>query len=486
MAEPTHVIEIVTGIGEPSFVPLTVGKEQPPLSIGRRGMWQVNGTGILDVHAYVYFDGQSLFLQSADGGNTANVDGFPVDTSWTELRPPCIITLGGARLEYREEDKDEHTRAIPAPAPVAPPDPDSSGPPSLITAPRPLPAAGRPPPPSPGLAATGRPSAPSVPAPVAPRAPSRPFEPGAFASRPDDGESTRVAPLDLSGSRGRVSVGPALGSGAFPNFPQQGGPFPTPGQLPGGGFSRPSASGSFPQPGVGFPPSSGGFPQQGAFPGGAFPDRTPGFPPVGPAGPGFPGAGSSAGPMPLHDFNQGASPEAPAAPVETDALKKALADFRAASPVRKLTLIILPFAMLAAGLILLADDPPPAPRTARPDAGSEAGALTAVAEGGAPSGADPLTPPVVPTGALPDGGWTTMPTTPPVTPPVAPTARPVDAGADAAGLLSLERQAVDAVFAGNTQRAAELYEQLAREQANNPSYSYAARILRERLDSGAP
>ena len=55
----THVIEIETGIGEPAFIPLTLGSELQPISIGKKGMWRVDGARVLDVHAFVYFDGAS-------------------------------------------------------------------------------------------------------------------------------------------------------------------------------------------------------------------------------------------------------------------------------------------------------------------------------------------------------------------------------------------------------------------------------------------
>jgi hypothetical protein len=66
MAATTHVIEIETGIGEPAFIPLVRGKELAPISIGRKGMWTVDSARVLEVHAFVYFDGEQLFMQSAD------------------------------------------------------------------------------------------------------------------------------------------------------------------------------------------------------------------------------------------------------------------------------------------------------------------------------------------------------------------------------------------------------------------------------------
>src|SRR5690606_30639942 len=52
-------------------------------------------------HAFVYFDGTSLFLQSADETSSASVDGYKVGKAWTELHAPCKIEIGAARLRYR-------------------------------------------------------------------------------------------------------------------------------------------------------------------------------------------------------------------------------------------------------------------------------------------------------------------------------------------------------------------------------------------------
>jgi hypothetical protein len=51
---------------------------------------------------------------------------------------------------------------------------------------------------------------------------------------------------------------------------------------------------------------------------------------------------------------------------------------------------------------------------------------------------------------------------------------------------TLERQAVDYVAAGDTAKAAAAYEELTRRDPKNPVYAEAARILRAKLDAGAP
>src|SRR5262245_28687981 len=137
MAKPTttHVIEVETGIGEPALIPLTMGQELQPISIGKKGMWKVESAGVLDVHAFVYFDGTALFLQSADESASASVDGYRVGKAWTELHPPCKIEIGAARLRFRSI-RDEI--GVPRPARVDQPPVLGSHPPSFPKPERPF------------------------------------------------------------------------------------------------------------------------------------------------------------------------------------------------------------------------------------------------------------------------------------------------------------------------------------------------------------
>ncbi len=175
MAE-THLIEVRAGKAEPPSLELHPGIEIAPMSVGTGGAWSVTAAGVELVHLYIYFDGQTLFLQSAGTREPPMMDGKPIPAAWTGVDGRCDITFGKAQLVFRpahepapvheEYDDDAKTvaapieafRALEAPAPAARP------------APRPLP-------------------------PVA--APARPFKPGAF-SAPTDGESTRLQPLEDS------------------------------------------------------------------------------------------------------------------------------------------------------------------------------------------------------------------------------------------------------------------------------------------------
>lgn len=86
---------------------------------------------------------------------------------------------------------------------------------------------------------------------------------------------------------------------------------------------------------------------------------------------------------------------------------------------------------------------------------------------------------------------------PPVTPPVTPprgsaqpstSASAAAAGPDAGQANSdhRERQAADFVSTHAYDQAIRIYDQLAAERPQNPAFREAARILRQKLDSGTP
>jgi outer membrane protein assembly factor BamD (BamD/ComL family) len=68
-----------------------------------------------------------------------------------------------------------------------------------------------------------------------------------------------------------------------------------------------------------------------------------------------------------------------------------------------------------------------------------------------------------------------MPTT---TAPTSTATTPAPTGSGKKPVLTLERQAADALRAGRRDQAAQLYDQLAAQHPENPAYKEAARILR--------
>ncbi|MCA9587809.1 MAG: hypothetical protein KC657_20945 [Myxococcales bacterium] len=548
MANPatTHVIEIEAGIGEPAFIPLCMGQELQPISVGKKGMWRIESPKVLDVHAFVYFDGSALFLQSADESSAAVVDGALVGKAWTELHAPCSIDIGAARLRFRSLI----AQAQPAPPPPAPMQP-----------------APMPPPPIHQQHAVGAPAPP--PAPPSRGRNERPFAPGAFSSGAED-ESTRVAPLETSRAgalpkppREQGSVRPAAGRppeedvltrpeaaqtgsgpmamqappamGSGPGVPsgpmqpmapmapmQNGAP---PGYAPGYGPSQPpnpyptGPQGPFPEQQFGPPPQQFAGPPSGPYP------QQPGFGNASQSG----GYNASMG-----GFGNASMGPPPGPPQDPESFA---AKWEAMPGPRKILLVMAPFVLLATGYVLLFDDAPARPTrpTAAADAGvldagalavpattgqvpppgttvAVPGTLTAPPPGtpGVPGTAPPTAPPgltappptvavspTAPPGTAPPPVTAPTPVTaaPPGTapPPTTATAAATEAPPAASALMapntnkSWERVAVDFLAVGNYAKAAEIYEYLASvtpDPQARVTYSEAARILRMQIDAG--
>ncbi len=537
MAKPstTHVIEIETGIGEPAFIPLTMGQELQPISVGKKGMWRIESARVLDVHAFVYFDGTSLFLQSADESASASVDGYRVGKAWTELHAPCKIEIGAARLRFRS------LLAGAEPEPPPPQQQVSTGP-QLPDAPRP--AAGA------GIGAE----------PLTFPKPDRPFKPGEFANVAPPGESTRVKPLDNTGARPAAQTGsvvsaaprpaagrPALGAEDNPTRAEgsgnlnrtagmpayEGGPqHDSTMGMPNGGPPMmqgvqpvqpiPGGMGGMPmgmQPNMGMP-NMGGM-QQGPGGSGGYPYPPPGGTgPYNAMGPGAMGANQSGGYGSMTTGQVGGGPQ----PAE-GSVPYYVAKYKELSPPKRILVILAPFCLIAAGYLLLFDEAPqegPLP-TASADAGTDALGAAAtqptqpnptilapatqpLPQPQCPPGFVPYTIPIngqipcVPAGTpmpTPDAGrpqpqptqpQPTQPQPQPTQPQPQPTQPqpPASQTPVAANTKTLERQAVDYVAVNDYAHAAAVYEELQRQNPQNRVYAEAARILRQKADAGVP
>jgi hypothetical protein len=506
MANPTttHVIEIETGIGEPAFIPLSMGQELQPISVGKKGMWRLESPRVLDVHAFVYFDGSSLFLQSADEANAASVDGFRVGKAWTELHAPCMIEVGQARLRFRSliADDNQATELALSPPVQAPP----GGPGSMPGNSMPVAAA----PPPPRMQSGQRPGLPQ-PAPssnpVAFPKGERPFKPGEFASAPDEGESTRIAPLETTGG-GRM----ASGAHARPPLQVQGAMagMPPPGFGPPQGFdpNQPMMPQGFdpnqppptPMQPQGFDPNQPPQPYAHAPPGGqGYPNGSGAYGVQGPNGQGMPPQGAM-GTGGYGTMNPQGMQQPPAAPPPANGTQALIAKLKENS----IPKIVAGLLFIIGGILYLAEDDDPPPPKRKPVPSLDGG--TPVTAGSGASSAPPVMPPVMPPWPAgvpcPPPNWppnTPLPCVPngispssadpPPPPPPPPSGKPnKDAGGPTTtgGTKSLERQAVDFVAAGDTARAAAAYEELVKREPNNKVYAEAARILRAKLDAGAP
>jgi hypothetical protein len=470
----THVIEIETGIAEPAFIPLTLGQEVPPISVGKKGMWRIESPRVLDVHAFMYFDGAALFIQSADEGDSASVDGHPVGKAWTELHAPCHIEIGGARLRYRSlrEDAPRSRRAPPPERPVeiglypqrAPG--DGSGETNVLPTPPSAFSGSR----QDDQWASYDHAYPAAPTPIEPVAPPPMSAP---RSEPLHGPPSRRAPAP------RTSRHP---------------PRPEPMDLPPGSgpphvpvpmaSARRQTSGSVPPPMM--PPPTPFDPEP----------QTPAFQIMPPSH----HASVQPGPAPGGYTMHHGSPSPLPRPSEAAWVTK----YRELSIPKRILIVLAPFCLVASAYLLFFDDP------ARVAPTPTASAVPSTCPPGfvpysipAASGVIPCVPigtpmPAVSVSAAPPAVTTAPPPAlaPPVaatsapptiaTPPPAPIAVPAhDAGKITdGGAKTLERQAVDAVAVNDFARAAAIYDALHAQNPGNRVYAEAARILRMKADGG--
>lgn len=275
MTSTPAVLEVRVGRGDPASISLVPGNVLDPTSVGKKGMWRVDGAGVMEVHGYLYYDGACLYVQSADLAAPLLVNKRRVSTAWTEVQLGSTIELGQTELMYRsdegaaEYDDSDATVARPFEAEAermrsmamgAPPErADTTAPQDLTAEPRPA------------------------------------FRPGggAFSNRGRDDESTRFAPIEgLAGpasarqletappsghlSLSRPAAGAAPMSGGYGTAPPSAQPQPMTGPMSlsayGGGAGGPTGPMSvgqgvpMPMGPMGMAPPPGG-PMQPPMPG---------------------------------------------------------------------------------------------------------------------------------------------------------------------------------------------------------------------------
>ncbi len=221
-----YVLEVRIGVAEPASIALVPGTPLDPTSFGRSAMWRIGAEGVLDIHGYVYFDGRSLFVQSADEAFAVLVNRHRVPMAWTEIRAPSTMFVGQAQIDLKVTDMLARSGALMAIRPGEVPPPTrgrarASSPPMQLQMPQPLAPFPAPlPEPDRSLGAGGGVPAPELPhgpwdgssaSPMPLPTPGAPFARGAFVPR-SDGDSTRFAPLD-----------PLARSGANPSSDRPGG-----------------------------------------------------------------------------------------------------------------------------------------------------------------------------------------------------------------------------------------------------------------------
>jgi hypothetical protein len=92
------VIELTKGLSPKKSMTFSSGTPAETFSLGQQGVWSVSGAGVSGVHAYLFFDGNTLFVASADPVAVTSVNGMRVTADWFPLAPPCEVAVGEARL----------------------------------------------------------------------------------------------------------------------------------------------------------------------------------------------------------------------------------------------------------------------------------------------------------------------------------------------------------------------------------------------------
>src|SRR5262249_9229813 len=104
MADATQgwLLEVRRGASGTDHLAFPRGQPVQPISLGLRGQWRIEADGVLDVHGYLYFDGQNLFVQSANVDSPLRVNGQAMGSQWAPVGAPCTIALGDARLVFHD------------------------------------------------------------------------------------------------------------------------------------------------------------------------------------------------------------------------------------------------------------------------------------------------------------------------------------------------------------------------------------------------
>jgi hypothetical protein len=477
---PGSIVEIRAGASQRPLLELRPGQVVQPMSIGRVGMWAVDAPDVLDVHAYVYFDGNALFIQSADAQNPAKGNGRAIATNWQQIEIPCTIEMGRARLVYRTLDEMEDGEEDKTVAQAI----------QLPTMPKPQFTANA----------------------------------GAFSNRNKgpDSDATRlqpmqrepdptvVSPLEMAGTpiggvpKARPAAGmpawanndiapqsspTAIGAPPAPPPPQNSGyqafgsvqvAVPPPPAAPNPmqqTLSSPIQSPMPPmQPMQGMPMQPGMMPQQMMM--------QPGMMQPGMMQPGMmPMAGQSGQMMALPPGSPAAETGRVVPPSELKGFARAKAEWNAMPPIRKIIIGTFPGVLLLVYFMLFDDEPQQQARRPRPQPSASASVATPAS---ATTTAPPAsTPPVVMNPPPSASVSVAIPVpTASATTTTSATAKASATPPPPKGKVTLEREAVDYVTQGQYVKAAEIYEQLAAQHPETPVYREAARILRARGNGG--
>jgi hypothetical protein len=469
MAEhPGSIVEIRAGASQRPLLELKPGQVVQPMSIGRVGMWPVEAPGVLDVHAFVYFDGNALFIQSADPSNPVKGNGQAIATSWQQIEIPCTIEIGRARLVYRtlddmepaDEDKTTVAQQIPVPPPPRPAPSQftpnagafsnrNQGPDSDATRLQPM----------------GREPDPTV---VSPMEAGTPMA-GVPKARPAAGMPAWAVKADAPPISQQTTIGapPAppppqnMGYQAFGSVQVAVPPVPTAPNPMGQTLNSPL-----------------GMQQQQQQ---LMMMQQPGMQPM-MMQPTMPGTGpmGSGQMMALPPGSPGAETGRVQQPGELKGFARAKAEWNAMPPIRKIIIGTFPGVLLLVYFMLFDDEPQQQARKPRPQPSASASVAatsatshpSATATATATTTATTTASTVVVAPTATSTSTATAPTTTTSAPPLSK------------GKRTPEREAIDLVGQGQYVKAADIYDQLAAQHPDQPVFREAARILRARGNGG--
>jgi len=473
MHASSYVLE--RGVDSQGSAPMSFagGEQQGPISLGRGGQFRIDGRGVLAMHGYLMFDGEGIYLCSADEANPIVADTVRIPREWTRVGVPSTLVFGRTRAVLRVATTASPMKPTPAP----PPRKQRTGPmPARPALQRPDVAFDR----STEVKPTFSDDAATPFAGVqqirgAPADESETLRPRLNAQ--GDDESTRLGPdlLSLSGSLG--SFGDDESTRMNTELPRAGAVVAP---RPAAGYPPPKEI----QPYV--PPMPPGMVAMAAAPQPVYSAPQPAYPPpqvaYAPPPPGYPPPGAGYAPP----AQTGPIPAPPEPPVTVTA------PVAAGRPSK------LPAAVQRAIEALRAGIQPGSPRRAPILAGGLSLTFIFVAtlvtvvrlHSSAPANTLPPPPPPPPTSSP------TEPVATAVSPGIlvypAPPHVTVDPAVDGGPRApkgkpgpppppTLERNAVDAINRGDMQGALALYKQLAQQQPDNPAFANAVRLLQQRL-----
>ncbi len=431
------------------------------MSIGRVGMWPVEAPGVLDVHAFVYFDGNALFIQSADPSNPVKGNGQAIATSWQQIEIPCTIEIGRARLVYRtvddmepaDEDKTTVAQQIPVPPPprAAPQFTANAGafsnrnqaPDSDATRLQPM----------------GREPDPTV---VSPMEAGTPMA-GVPKARPAAGMPAWAVKADTAPNSQPTTIGapPAppppqnMGYQAFGSVQVAVPPLPAAPNPMGQTLNSPLGMQQQQQQQMMMMQHPGMQPMM----------MQPTMPGTNPMG--------SGQMMALPPGSPAAETGRVQQPGELQGFARAKAEWNAMPPIRKIIIGTFPGVLLLVYFMLFDDEPQQQARRPRPQPSASASVAATTSATSHPTATTTASTAVVaPTATATSTSTTTAPTTTASAPPLPK------------GKRTLEREAIDLVALGQYGKAADIYDQLAAQHPDQPVYREAARILRARGNGG--